>query len=114
MGQAGVVRFAAALLVGAILAGASGCSYIKPSTAGWGPEPARSSAPAPVSTGPGVPRFVQTTGMGTVKKQEETKAPAWIRVQDCAVVAISSPARYACPDGKVYTANQLYDGRSGG
>ncbi|HLK87272.1 MAG TPA: hypothetical protein VKT27_12275 [Candidatus Binataceae bacterium] len=114
MGQAGIVRFGAGLLAGAILVVASGCSYIKVSTAGWGPAPARASAPAPVSAGPGVPRFVQTTGMGTVKKQEEAKAPSWIRVQDCAIVAISSPARYACPDGKVYTANQLYDGRSGG
>lgn len=113
MGQAGIVRFGAGLLVGAVLAAASGCSYIKVSTAGWGPAPAKAAAPAPATTGPGVPQFVQTTGMGTIKKQEEAKPPSWIRVQDCAIVAISSPARYACPDGKVYTAGQLYQERSG-
>lgn len=35
----------------------------------------------------------------------QTGAPA-PRVQDCAIVAISSPPKYAC-NGKVYTAFQL-------
>ena len=114
MGQAATRRCGVGLLVGAIVAGASGCSYIKVSTAGWGRAPAKTSAAAPAAAGPSVPRFVQTTGMGTIKKEEQAKAPSWIRVQDCAIVAISSPARYACPDGKVYTAGQLYEERSGG
>jgi outer membrane protein OmpA-like peptidoglycan-associated protein len=45
--------------------------------------------------------------------QKEVTPPPWIRVQDCAIVAISSPSRYACPDGKVYTNFQLSRGRSG-
>jgi hypothetical protein len=28
-------------------------------------------------------------------------------VQDCGIVGISSPTRYACPDGKVYTSFAL-------
>jgi len=51
--------------------------------------------------------------MQLTDKQEGAKAPSWIRVQDCAVVAISTPSRYACPDGKVYTGTELYQSRSG-
>jgi hypothetical protein len=51
--------------------------------------------------------------MKVTLKQEEVKVPSWIRVQDCAIVAISTPSRYACPDGKVYTGTELYQGRSG-
>jgi len=56
---------------------------------------------------------VQTTGMSLTKKEEVVKVPSWIRIQDGAIVAISTPARYACPDGKVYTASELYQGRTG-
>ena len=46
--------------------------------------------------------------MHLTDKQEAAKPPPWIRVQDCAIVAISTPSRYACPDGKVYTGTELY------
>jgi hypothetical protein len=51
--------------------------------------------------------------MRVTLKQEEVKVPSWIRVQDCAIVAISSSSRWACPDGKVYTSFELYRSRSG-
>jgi outer membrane protein OmpA-like peptidoglycan-associated protein len=38
--------------------------------------------------------------------------PPWVRVQDCAIVAISSPDRWACPDGKVYTSFDLARART--
>jgi hypothetical protein len=69
--------------------------------------------PAPASAQHGAPPFGQTTGMRLPKKEEEAQAPSWVRVQDCAIVAISSPSRYACPDGKVYTSFQLYRARAG-
>ena len=56
---------------------------------------------APVAAQQGAPTVVQTTGMVVTKKEEAVKVPSWVRVQDCAIVAISSPSRYACPDGKV-------------
>lgn len=57
--------------------------------------------------------MVQTTGMVVTKKEEAVKVPSWVRVQDCAIVAISSPSRYACPDGKVYTSFELARARTG-
>jgi hypothetical protein len=51
--------------------------------------------------------------MNLTGKEKEVTVPSWIRVQDCAIVAISSPSRYACPDGKVYTGIELYQSRSG-
>ncbi|HVB17017.1 MAG TPA: hypothetical protein VNF04_10820 [Stellaceae bacterium] len=57
--------------------------------------------------------MVQTTGMKLTKKEEAVKVPSWVRVQDCAIVAISSPTRYACPDGKVYTTFELSRARAG-
>ena len=51
--------------------------------------------------------------MHLTDKEQAAKPPSWIRVQDCAVVAISTPSRYACPDGKVYTGTELYQSRSG-
>ena len=57
---------------------------------------------------------MQTTGMRLTKEHKEAEVPPWIRVQDCAIVAISSPTRFACPDGKVYTTFQLYRARAGG
>ena len=95
------------LIAGAALAIATGCA----STAGWGPAPPRTAAP--VSAQQGAPTMVQTTGMRLTAKQEAVKVPTWIRVQDCAIVAISSPSRYACPDGKVYTSFELYRARAG-
>jgi hypothetical protein len=79
--------------------------------AGWGPVSPNTGAP--VAAQQGAPRFVQTTGMKLTDKEEGAKAPSWIRVQDCAVVAISTPSRYACPDGKVYTGTELYKSRTG-
>jgi hypothetical protein len=46
-------------------------------------------------------------------REEVVNVPSWIRVQDCAVVAISTPSRYACPDGRVYTGTELYQARTG-
>jgi hypothetical protein len=51
--------------------------------------------------------------MRLTQKEEEVKVPSWIRVQDCAIVAISSPSRFACPDGKIYTGNELHRARVG-
>jgi hypothetical protein len=95
------------LLLGAAALLAAGCA----STAGWGPSPPVTAAP--VSAQQGAPRFVQTTGMRLTQAQKDVTAPPWIRVQDCAIVAISSPSRWACPDGKVYTSFQLYRSRAG-
>ena len=100
-----VDRLGLRLLAGVALVIASGCS-----TAGWGPAPPNTGGP--VSEGHGAPRFVQTTGMKLTAKQKAVEAPPWIRVQDCAIVAISSPARWACPDGKVYTSFQLSRSRT--
>jgi len=94
-------RLGLGLLAGAGLLLASGCA----STAGWGPSPANTGAP--VSAQQGAPRNVQTTGMRLPVSEAQVTAPPWIRVQDCAIVAISTPSRYACPDGKVYTNFQL-------
>ncbi len=51
--------------------------------------------------------------MHLTDKEQAVKPPSWIRVQDCTIVAISTPSRYACPDGKVYTGTELYQARSG-
>ena len=90
-----VGRFGLGLIAAAALAVGMGCA----STVGWGPAPPMTAEPA--SAQQGAPRFVQT------KKEEAVKVPSWIRVQDCTIVAISSPSRYACPDGKVYTSFEL-------
>lgn len=87
---------------------AAGCA----STAGWGPPPPVTAA-SPVSAQQGAPRFAPTTGMRLTRKEEAVQVPSWIRVQDCAIVAISSPSRYACPDGKVYTSFELSRARTG-
>jgi hypothetical protein len=102
-----VGRFGLGLIAGAALAIATGCA----STAGWGPAPPMTAAL--VSARHGAPPFVQTTGMRLTQAHTEVEAPSWIRVQDCAIVAISTPTRYACPDGKVYTTFQLYRSRVG-
>ena len=96
-------RFGLGLVAGAAVAlCASGCA----SSAGWGPPP--SAAPASVAQAKeGAPRFVQTTGMRFTKKEKAVEVPANIRVQDCGIVAISSPVRYVCADGKVYTSFEL-------
>jgi hypothetical protein len=96
-----------AVIVGAMLGSAAGCS----SSAVWGPTPPNNGAP--VAAQQGAPRFTQTTGMKLTDKEKSAKPPSWIRVQDCAIVAISTPSRYACPDGKVYTGTELYKSRSG-
>ena len=103
----GVARLGMGLMAGAALAIATGCA----STAGWGPAPANTGAP--VTEQHGAPRFVQTTGMRRTAEHAEVTAPPWIRVQDCAIVAISTNSRYACPDGKVYTNFQLSRARTG-
>jgi len=109
MNSGRIGRFGLRALVAAVLASATGCSSA--SMTGWGPPPAHANTP--VAAQQGAPRFVQTTGMSLTKKDEAVKVPSWIRVQDCAIVAISTPARYACPDGKVYTATELYHERGG-
>jgi outer membrane protein OmpA-like peptidoglycan-associated protein len=100
----GVRRFGLGLVAGAALAIATGCS-----TAGWGPAPAS----GPVAAQQGAPAMVQTTGMRLTEKEAQATVPPWIRIQDCTIVAISSPDRYACPDGKVYTNYQLSRARTG-
>jgi hypothetical protein len=102
-------RFGLAVIAGATLGSATGCF----STNGWGPAPPVTATATPVAAQQGAPRFVPTTGMNLTDKEKEVKVPSWIRVQDCAIIAISSPSRYACPDGKVYTGVELYQGRSG-
>jgi hypothetical protein len=94
------------LLLGALALFAAGCAL----TAGWGPPPPDTGGQ--VSAQQGAPRFVSTTAMRLTSKQKEVEAPPSIRVQDCTVVAISSPSRWACSNGKVYTSFQLYRGRS--
>lgn len=108
MKRGAVNRVGLGLIAGGALAIAVGCA----STSGWGPTPP--STAAPVASQQGAPRFVQTTGMKLTEKEEAVKVPSWIRVQDCTIVAISSPSRWACPDGKVYTGNELYHARNGG
>ena len=107
MKSGGVARFELGLVAGAALALATGCA----STAGWGAAPANTGAP--VAAQQGAPRFVETSGMKMTPKQAAVQVPPWIRVQDCALVAISSPSRYACPDGKVYTNFELSRARTG-
>jgi hypothetical protein len=81
----------------------AGCA----STAGWGPPPTATSAEAAAAKG-GAPAFRSTTAIGgtLAKRSQGVKVPPNVRVQDCAIVAISSPARFAC-DGKVYTSFEL-------
>jgi len=105
------VRFGLAVIAGATLGLATGCSSINVSRAGWGPAPPNTGAP--VEAQEGAPRFTETTTMQLTDKDKAAKPPSWIRVQDCAIVAISTPSRYACPDGKVYTGTELYQSRSG-
>ncbi len=88
------------LLISAGIVLAAGCA-----TLGWGPAPANTGVP--VTAQKGAPGKVQTTGMRLPTSEAQVTAPPWIRVQDCAIVAISTPSRYACPDGKVYTNFQL-------
>jgi hypothetical protein len=107
MKRGGIGRFGLAAIGGAMLGLASGCASMN----GWGPAP---PATGPVAIHEGAPPFVQTTGMRLTPKEEAVKAPSWIRVQDCTIVAISSPSRFACPDGKVYTSGELYRARTGG
>jgi hypothetical protein len=99
-------RFGLAVTAAAALGLAMGCSPL----AGWGPTP---PATGPVAAQQGAPRFVQTTGMSLTPKEEAVKVPSWIRIQDCTIVAVSSPSRYACPDGRIYTNRELYGGRTG-
>ena len=101
----GVRRFGVGLVAGAALAIATGCS-----TAGWGPAPANTGAP---SGAHGAPPMVMTTGMRLHEKEGEVMVPPWVRVQDCSIVAISTPDRWACPDGKVYTSFDLARARTG-
>lgn len=111
MNRRGVGRFGLAVIAGAMLGSAAGCSSSVVSKAGWGPAPPNNGVP--VAAQQGAPRFVETTTMKLTDKEKSAKPPSWIRVQDCAIVAISTPSRYACPDGKVYTGTELYEGRSG-
>jgi hypothetical protein len=92
MNLGAVGRFGLGLIAGAALALATGCA----STAGWGPAP-----PDPTMGRLGAPH--PTKAM----QPDEVIVPPWIRVQDCAIVAITSPSRFACPDGKVYTSFDL-------
>ena len=103
----GVGQFGIGLLAAIALASATRCA----SYAGWGPGPANTGAP--VAAQQGAPRFIETTGMHMTAKQAAVHVPPWVRVQDCAIVAVSSPTRWACPDGKVYTTFELSRARPG-
>jgi len=105
MDFANTSRLVMGFLVGAGLLIATGCSSTAGWGQGWGSTPAKSSAAVPAQQG--APRNVQTTGMQLTAAQQAAEPPPWIRVQDCAIVAISTPPRYACPDGKVYTSYEL-------
>lgn len=115
MNRGAVGRFGLAAILAAVMGSAVGCASvagITGSKGGWGPTPPGNGAP--VAAQQGAPAMVQTTGMGPItEKQASVKVPSWIRVQDCAIVAISTPSRYACPDGRVYTGTELYQARSG-
>ena len=93
------------VIASAALGTATGCA----SYAGWGAAPPMTAAPVP---GHGAPRFVETSGLGA-QAWQPAAVPPWVRVQDCTIVAISSPTRYACPDGKVYTTFELSRARTG-
>ncbi|MGA7761206.1 MAG: hypothetical protein WCA59_05625 [Candidatus Binataceae bacterium] len=108
-GRVGPLGLAA--IAGATLGLATGCSSINVSKAGWGAVPPNTGAP--VAAQQGAPPFGETTTMHLTDKEQAVKPPSWIRVQDCTIVAISTPSRYACPDGKVYTGTELYQARSG-
>src|SRR5690242_17121681 len=89
----GVGRFGVRLIAGAVLAIATGCA----SYAGWGSGPPMT--PTPASAQSGEPRVRETSGIGAphptkAMHPDEVVVPPWIRVQDCAIVAISSPSRY--------------------
>jgi hypothetical protein len=94
-----VVRFALGLLAGTALTLCSaGCS-----TAGWGPAPVATAAPM-------AQRHALSSAHdpGThLAMDPAKKIPPNIRVQDCGVVTISSPSKYVCPNGKVYTTFDL-------
>jgi hypothetical protein len=111
MRSGGASRLGLAVIVAALIGSAIGCASFSDPKRGWGPPPPNNGAP--VAAQQGAPTMVQTTGMRLTKKDESVKVPSWIRVQDCAVVAISTPSRYACPDGRVYTGTELYEARSG-
>lgn len=110
-------RFGLGLMAGTALAIAAGCA----SYSGWGPAPPMTATAASATTASatsasarehGAPRFVGTSSM-SAQSWRQNNVPPWVRVQDCAIVAISSPSRYACPDGKVYTNFDLYRSRTG-
>ena len=108
-----VRRFGLAAIAAAVLGSVAGCASFNEfatTKRGWGPPPPNNSAP--VAAQQGAPAMVQTTGMRLTQKDESVKVPSWIRVQDCAIVAISTPSRYACPDGRVYTGTELYESRT--
>ena len=76
-------------LAAAVLA-LTGCSTMAPST-----------APATMRSAGGVPPWARVT---KITPSNMTGPPP--RIQDCAIVAISSPSRYAC-NGVVYSSFEL-------
>jgi hypothetical protein len=114
MKSGAILRIGFAALTAALIGSVAGCSSSSDflsNKRGWGSPPPNNGAS--VAAQQGAPTMVQTTGMRLTQKDESVKVPPWIRVQDCAVVAISTPSRYACPDGRVYTGTELYEARSG-
>jgi outer membrane protein OmpA-like peptidoglycan-associated protein len=94
----GVGRFGLGLIAGATLGVATGCA----SLGGWGSAP-----PRPPMVREGAPH------PSRAMQPDEVIVPPWVRVQDCGIVAITSPSRFACPDGKVYTSFDLARARTG-
>src|SRR5690348_11082685 len=88
MKRAAIGRAGLGLIVGGAMASVLGCAQM----AGWGSSPPANAAASAAQEG--APRFGQTTGMKLTDKDKAVKVPPWVRVQDCAIVAISSPSRY--------------------
>src|SRR5258708_13031402 len=94
-----VGRFGLAVIAGATLGLATGCSSTAVSMAGWGPAPPNTGPP--VAAQQGAPRFAPPTGMKLTDKEEAAKAPSWLRVQDCPAEPTYTPNPYPSPAGTV-------------
>ncbi len=93
--RAKLVGYAGALLLaGALL----GCAQTAVAPAAK-PEAAHMTVPAA-----GAPTYAAAGGAAATEKPKLTTSPPL--VQNCGVVAISTPARFAC-NGKTYTSFQL-------
>jgi hypothetical protein len=93
--RANLIGSACALLLAGALGGCTPTAVAPAST----PAAAHMGA-----AGTAAPTYAAVGGAAKTEKPKITTAPPL--VQDCGVVAISTPARYAC-NGKTYTSFQL-------